>query len=90
MRGKKMKQVQGTVKWFNKEKGFGFINIENEERDIFVHYSQIQIVGYKELCENDVVKFDLIEKDSGLQAINVKKIKSKSTNIQGNKKMAKQ
>lgn len=90
MRGKKMKQVQGTVKWFNKEKGFGFINIENEERDIFVHYSQIQIVGYKELFENDVVKFDLIEKESGLQAINVKKIKSNSTNIQGNKKMAKQ
>lgn len=85
-----MKQVQGTVKWFNKEKGFGFINIENEERDIFVHYSQIQIVGYKELFENDVVKFDLIEKESGLQAINVKKIKSNSTNIQGNKKMAKQ
>ena len=81
-----MKQVQGTVKWFNKEKGFGFINIENEERDIFVHYSQIQIVGYKELFENDVVKFDLIEKESGLQAINVKKIKSNSTNIQGNKK----
>ena len=90
MRGKKMKQVQGTVKWFNKEKGFGFINIENEERDIFVHYSQIQIVGYKELFENDVVKFDLIEKESGLQAINVKKIKSNSTNIQGYKKMAKQ
>ena len=90
MRGKKMKQVQGTVKWFNKEKGFGFINIENEERDIFVHYSQIQIVGYKELFENDVVKFDLIEKESGLQAINVKKIKSNSTNIQGTKKMAKQ
>ena len=90
MRGKKMKQVQGTVKWFNKEKGFGFISIENEERDIFVHYSQIQIVGYKELFENDVVKFDLIEKESGLQAINVKKIKSNSTNIQGNKKMAKQ
>ena len=85
-----MKQVQGTVKWFNKEKGFGFINIENEERDIFVHYSQIQIVGYKELFENDVVKFDLIEKESGLQAINVKKIKSNSTNVQGNKKMAKQ
>ena len=81
---------QGTVKWFNKEKGFGFINIENEERDIFVHYSQIQIVGYKELFENDVVKFDLIEKESGLQAINVKKIKSNSTNVQGNKKMAKQ
>lgn len=85
-----MKQVQGTVKWFNKEKGFGFINIENEERDIFVHYSKIQIVGYKELFENDVVKFDLIEKESGLQAINVKKIKSNSTNIQGTKKMAKQ
>ena len=82
--------AKGTVKWFNKEKGFGFINIENEERDIFVHYSQIQIVGYKELFENDVVKFDLIEKESGLQAINVKKIKSNSTNVQGNKKMAKQ
>ena len=89
MRGNKMKIEQGTVKWFDKDKGYGFINKENEERDIFVHYSQVQLKGYKELFEGDIVKFELIETENGLQAINVKRIKCNLINIQKAKKMAK-
>ena len=50
-------KVKGKVKWFNKEKGYGFINQENDDVDIFVHYSQILIKGYKELFEGDLVNF---------------------------------
>ena len=60
----------GKVKWFNNEKGYGFIEYSNTE-DIFVHYSAIRIEGYKSLSEGDVVNFDLIETSKGLQAQNV-------------------
>lgn len=61
----------GKVKWFNQEKGFGFITLEGEERDIFVHYSAIQIDGFKTLEEGQAVSFDIVESDRGPQAQNV-------------------
>ncbi len=63
----------GKVKWFNNEKGYGFIIKENYD-DIFVHYSQIQDEGFKTLEEGQVVEFELIDSDKGLQAQNVFKI----------------
>lgn len=63
----------GKVKWFNNEKGYGFIIKENYD-DIFVHYSQIQDEGFKTLEEGQVVEFDLIDGEKGLQAQNVYKI----------------
>ena len=66
--------VRGTVKWFNNEKGFGFINCEGQE-DIFVHYSAILADGYKSLVEGEEVEFDLIRTDKGLQAKNVVSMK---------------
>lgn len=62
--------MQGRVKWFNNEKGYGFIDYPKGE-DIFVHYSAIKQDGYKTLSEGQVVEFDLIETAKGLQAINV-------------------
>jgi len=63
----------GKVKWFNAEKGFGFIN-RGEGADIFVHYSQIMENGYRSLEEGQSVEFDLFETERGLQARNVVKI----------------
>lgn len=60
----------GRVKWFNNDKGYGFINYDNLE-DIFVHYSAINKVGYKTLKEGDLVNFKLIETAKGLQAVDV-------------------
>jgi CspA family cold shock protein len=62
--------MEGKVKWFNNEKGYGFIDHGSSE-DIFVHYSQIRKDGYKTLSEGQDVSFDLIETAKGLQAINV-------------------
>ncbi len=64
---------QGKVKWFDAEKGFGFINRGDDQVDIFVHYSQINESGYRTLAEGDLVEFDLCETDRGLQARNVQK-----------------
>lgn len=63
----------GKVKWFNNEKGFGFIQGNDQKEDIFVHYSAIQNEGYRTLKEGDEVEFELKEGDKGLQAINVVK-----------------
>ena len=60
--------MQGRVKWFNNEKGYGFIDYPGGE-DIFVHYSAIKQDGYKTLSEGQIVEFDLIETAKGLQAI---------------------
>lgn len=60
----------GKVKWFNNEKGYGFIECEGLD-DIFVHYSQILKSGYKTLNEGDQVNFKLIETSKGLQALEV-------------------
>ena len=64
----------GRVKWFNNKKGFGFIEYK-ENLDIFVHYSSIMIEGYKTLSEGQIVEFDLVETEKGLQAKNVKEVK---------------
>lgn len=61
----------GKVKWFNAEKGFGFIS-QKEGNDIFVHYSHIEQEGYKTLEENQAVEYEVIETDKGLQARKVK------------------
>lgn len=61
----------GTVKWFNEAKGYGFIVAEGGEEDIFVHYSQILMDGFKTLAEGQPVKFEVVETSKGLQAQNV-------------------
>ncbi len=63
--------MQGRVKWFNNDKGYGFIEY-NQLSDIFVHYSAIVKDGYKTLNEGALVNFKLIETAKGLQAIDVK------------------
>ena len=62
--------MEGKVKWFNKEKGFGFIERDNGN-DVFVHYSAIQQEGFKTLQEGDAVEFDIVDGPKGLQAANV-------------------
>ncbi|HCZ7408348.1 TPA: cold shock protein CspA [Staphylococcus aureus] len=64
---------QGTVKWFNVEKGFGFIEVEGEN-DVFVHFSAINQDGYKSLEEGQAVEFEVVEGDRGPQAANVVKL----------------
>ncbi|UUX34029.1 cold-shock protein [Fundicoccus culcitae] len=64
---------QGTVKWFNAEKGFGFIEREGDA-DVFVHFSAIQGEGYKSLEEGQQVSFDVEEGARGPQAANVEKL----------------
>ena len=63
---------QGTVKWFNAEKGFGFISREDGS-DVFVHFSAIQGDGFKTLEEGQAVTFDVEDSDRGHQAVNVEK-----------------
>lgn len=65
--------MRGKVKWFNSEKGFGFIN-RGEGDDIFVHYSQIMEDGYRSLEEGQNVEFELFETNRGLQARHVIKL----------------
>ncbi|CAM3340318.1 MULTISPECIES: cold-shock protein [Saccharibacillus] len=62
--------MQGKVKWFNAEKGYGFIETE-EGGDVFVHFSAIQIEGFKTLEEGQAVEFDIVEGARGPQASNV-------------------
>lgn len=63
----------GTVKWFNAEKGFGFISIEGED-DVFVHFSAIMTDGYKTLEEGQAVEFEVVDGAKGPQAANVSRI----------------
>ncbi len=65
---------KGKVKWFNAQKGFGFINTEGETRDIFVHYSSIQMDGYKVLKEGELVQFSQEEGPKGPTAVNVVRV----------------
>jgi CspA family cold shock protein len=65
--------AQGTVKWFNESKGFGFITQEDGS-DVFAHYSAIESQGFKTLTEGDVVNFDVIEGNKGPKASNIVKL----------------
>jgi CspA family cold shock protein len=64
----------GKVKWFNDSKGFGFIEGQEEGKDIFVHYSAIQDEGFKTLQEGEEVSFDIIQGPKGPQAANVVRV----------------
>ena len=66
------RMAQGTVKWFNDAKGYGFIQVEGGE-DVFVLYSAIQAQGFKSLAEGDKVEFEVTKGPKGLQASNVRK-----------------
>ena len=68
-----MEPLQGTVKWFNNAKGYGFIGRDNGA-DIFVHFSAISGEGYKSLVEGDRVEFEIVQGQRGPQAANVTKI----------------
>ncbi|MDP6923594.1 MAG: cold-shock protein [Candidatus Scalindua sp.] len=63
----------GTVKWFNDSKGFGFISQEDGD-DVFVHHTSIQAEGFKSLSEGDKVEFEIVQDEKGLKASNVVKL----------------
>ena len=64
----------GPVKWFNAEKGFGFIAVDGDGPDVFVHYSAIQANGFRELQESQRVEFDIVQGNKGAAAANVTRI----------------
>ena len=66
--------AQGTVKWFNDQKGYGFITPDDGTPDVFVHHSVIQGNGFRTLSESQTVQFDLLQTDKGPKAANVVKL----------------
>ena len=67
-------RIKGTVKWFNDQKGFGFITTEDGSKDCFVHHSAIQAQGFRTLSEGDKVEFDVTQGQKGPAAENVVKL----------------
>lgn len=65
---------KGKVNWFNPEKGFGFIERENAQGDLFVHFQNIQMEGYKTLEAGEIVEFEVEKNEKGEQAVNVRRI----------------
>ena len=66
----------GTVKWFNDEKGYGFITVDDGQKDCFVHHTSIQSEGFKSLVEGERVQFDVVQGQKGPAAENVAKLGS--------------
>jgi CspA family cold shock protein len=66
--------MQGKVKWFNDQKGFGFITPDDGSADVFVHHSAIQADGFRSLSENQAVQYDLLQTDKGPKAAGVVKL----------------
>ena len=66
--------LKGKVKWFNPSKGFGFIEREDKEKDVFVHITSVKEAGIKKLFENDRVEFTLADGAKGPSAVNLKKL----------------
>jgi CspA family cold shock protein len=71
----------GRVKWFNTKKGYGFITREDNEEDIFVHYTSISGDGYRALEKGEDVQFELVEGPKGLQAQNVSKVQQEASSF---------
>ena len=70
-----MSQFEGTVKWFNNSKGYGFVGRSDGGPDVFTHFSSIQTDGYKSLKEGDAVSFDIVQGVKGPQADQVQILK---------------
>lgn len=68
-------RITGTVKWFNSKKGFGFITRDDNQGDIFVHFSAIEGEGFKNLEEGEKVEFEVVQEEKGPRAQSVRKIK---------------
>lgn len=66
--------MKGRVKWFNDQKGYGFITPDDGSKDLFVHHTAILAEGFRTLAENDTVEFDTVQSDKGPKAINVRKV----------------
>jgi CspA family cold shock protein len=66
--------LKGKVKWFNNQKGYGFITRDDGSGDVFVHYSSIDGGGFKSLAEGDAVEFEVVDSDKGPKAANVNKV----------------
>ena len=66
--------MKGKVKWFNEQKGYGFIAKEDGSGDVFVHFSSIESEGFKTLAEGDAVEFEVVNSDKGPKASNVKRV----------------
>lgn len=67
-----IERIRGTVKWFNREKGYGFITPETGGKDVFVHYSAIDGQGFRNLDENETVEFEIEQSPKGPQAAHVR------------------
>ena len=66
--------MRGKVKWFNNQKGYGFITRDDGSGDVFVHYSSVGGQGFKSLVEGDAVEFEVVDSDKGPKAANVNKV----------------